>query len=48
MRRALAAASAAELGRTEAGQSPLREAGEQRQVRLIVAGVLRDMLAQLA
>lgn len=40
-------AAAIEIARLETGESPVRDAGEQRQLRLIVRGVLRDMRERL-
>lgn len=45
--RAIAPAAAAMVGQIETGASPVRAPGEQRQLRLIVSGVLRDIGAQL-
>ena len=41
-------AASAAVARMDIGESPVRGAGEQRQIRLIVSGVLRDMSVQLA
>jgi serine/threonine-protein kinase HipA len=46
--RSITNAAATEVGRFDTGESPVQYAGEQRQVRLIVSGVLRDMREQLA
>lgn len=48
MLRAIRPAAEALIGQFDTGTSPVRYAGEHRQVRIIVAGVLRDMSAQLA
>lgn len=48
MLRAIRPAVEALIGQFETATSPVRHAGEHRQLRLIVAGVLRDMCTQLA
>jgi serine/threonine-protein kinase HipA len=44
----IASVAAAQIDRMEAGESIVRNAGEQRHARVIVRGVLREMRAQLA
>jgi serine/threonine-protein kinase HipA len=46
--RDVAAAAAAIVGRIETGDSPVQLPGERRQIRLIIGGVLKDMIRQLA